>query len=1317
MSDRIAVSTAAAALRAALCVVLTTFAPTRADDLEHSFRNPPPATKPWVYWYWISDNISRDGITRDLEAMARAGIGEALIGNIFLDEIPAGRIKVLSEPWWDLVTHAIREGGRVGVDIGMFNCPGWSQSGGPWIRPEQAMRYLAASELRVTGPAHIERQLDTPAAPLQTVAVLAFRSPLDDAVSLASRHPHLTSQPAATNLDNLIDGRTDTLLPFPPNAGRGAGTFTLDIALDSPFTARTLVLTPGPTPWSAQVTVQAIGDAGQPRTVRTFPFDRSNHAIGVGPMPRGPVTITFPSTTARRFRLVFSAVNGDPTLAEADLTPAARVESFVEKQLGKMHPTPLPLWDAYRWPQPAEPDIPDLALQTNRIVNLTSRTDPSGILRWDVPQGDWVIQRIGMTPTGTRNSPASPEGQGLEVDKMNPVAARAHFQAFIGEALRRIPARDRKALKHIVADSYEMGSQNWTDGFADTFRQRYGYDPLPWLPVLSGRIVESADLADRFLWDLRRLVADHVATDYVGALRQLCHENNLELWLENYGHWGFPAEFLQYGGQSDRVGGEFWVTGDLGSIECRAASSCANTYGRPVVSAEAFTGGPAFQTAPSGLKARGDWAWSEGINHFVLHVCIHQPDQDRFPGINAWFGTEFNRHNTWFEPASAWIDYLRRSCALLQQGTRVADVAYFIGEDTPKMTGIRNPPLPPGYDFDYLNAEILVDKLDTANDRLVLPHGTSYRVLVLPPQSTLRPAVARKIATLIRNGATVVGPRPDRSPSLEHYPACDAEVRRITTEVWGAPTDGTATAPAPRPYGSGRVIPTADLQTFLTESGAGPDFESSVPLRFTHRRSGDTDIYFVANPKPQTLTTAVAFRVANKTPELWWPDSGRIERLALFHPAGNTVRLPLTLGPHGSVFVVFRSPVPPKANYAVAVTRAGTPILDARSAPTAAPAPANPNTITNNFTFAVWARPEADTTLVTESNRGVQGMAEPRNDALFPPHGDTFGTGNRAGAGLAIGRNGVCVFEHGANYFAPVLVHPTPIDAWTHIAIVYRDGQPSLYLDGRPTHTGLRSARAVHPGTGSASGSRFRGILGPFDLIPNPLTDADVAALAKTMPRPDSPAPAVQAQLLFDDHHHVQARLLDASPFDIEWADGHRSQVQTDPFPAQTRIDGPWDVEFDPQRGGPGLVKFDTLASWTQRSEPGVRNYSGTARYSYRFTWSPPPADARRPLLTVLDLGRVHDLAIVRLNGQTLGTLWQPPWQIDVTPALQPGTNLLTLDIVNTWNNRLAADASLPANQRLTHLAAPTVSATTPLLPAGLLGPVTLRTGQTCPAH
>jgi hypothetical protein len=1287
-----------------LLATLAACLPAWADLLEAGFSNPPPQTKPWCYWYWISDNSTETGITKDLEAMARVGIGQALIGNIFLDDVPAGKTKVLTPEWWALVGHALREGGRVGVNIGMFNCPGWSQSGGPWIKPEQAMRYLAFSETRVIGPQKFAQKLAAPKEQFQDVAVLAYPVPLNDCDSLTTKSPRVTCLPASGDGKVLVDGDLTTACAFPNGAGRGNAPFTVELSVAEPYTARSLQIVPTAEPFGADCELLAAGADGGFQTVRRFKCDRSNMATGVGFMPRGPVTVSFPAITAKQFRLVFTGLfagGKQAALAEITLSGAARLESFVEKQLGKMHPTPLPMWDTYLWATQSEPDDARLAIPQAGVRELSKQLSADGTLVWDVPPGEWVIQRIGMTPTGMRNSPASPEGQGLEVDKMNRRLAKHHFDAFIGDLLQRVPAAQRKAFTQVVADSYEMGSQNWTDGFDSQFRQRYGYEPKTWLPVLSGRLVGSADQSERFLWDLRRLVADRVAADYVGGLRDACQPHGLGLWLENYGHWGFPAEFLQYGGASDRIGGEYWVTGDLGSIECRAASSCANTYGKQFVSAESFTGGPAFQNAPSALKARGDWAFCEGVNHFVLHVYIQQPWEDKVPGINAWFGTEFNRHNTWFEQSKFWVDYLRRSCWLLQQGHRVTDVAYFIGEDAPKMTGVRQPALPVGRDFDYINADAIEESLTVKNGVLTLPHGTTYRVLVLPELTTMRPKVLRKIRDLVKAGATVVGRPPARSPSLEDFPQCDNEVRKLAIELWG---QADTQHPGERTFGMGRLVWGKSLEEVFVSLNSPPDFESSSPLRFTHRRTGGTDIYFVANPKAESLTTTATFRAGAKAPELWWPDSGKVEHPAVYDLTNGVVRLPLSFGPHGSVFVVFRGKAAPQVERIVSVTRNGREVLGTtlmRSV--SGTSDDRPNT----FSFAAWIKPSAATTLVRESNRGVVGMSEPRNDALAAPHGDSFGGTGHAGCGLAVGTNGVCVFEHGANYFAPTLVHAGAITDWTQVVVVYRDSQPSLYLNGTLVRTGLRSEHTVHSGAGAGGLAQFRGRLGGFTQFARALGDSEVTELLQTIPRPDQAASGPMIQLT-QNGSELSALSSVPGDYELSFADGKSRRLTVTEVPVPLALVGPWRVQFTANKDILESVTFDSLVDWTQRPEAGIKHFSGKAIYRQTFTVpATQTSDLRNQ--TYLDLGEVRDLATVRLNGRELGTLWLAPWRVDITGVIRAGENTLEIEVVNVWNNRLVGDAALPAGQRQTFLLAPTVKQNAPLLPAGLLGPVTVQ--------
>ncbi|MCC6698481.1 MAG: glycoside hydrolase family 2 [Candidatus Hydrogenedentes bacterium] len=825
-----------------------------AADLEKDFANPPDATKPRCYWYWMDGHITKEGITKDLEAMRQVGIGEGYIGVISgQTKLPADETAAvaLSDEWWGFIEHAVREGGRLGVDIGLFNSPGWSQSGGPWVTPDKAMRYVTLPETRLKGPQHFEGKLPAPVGDFQDVAVLAFPVPAGDGV--------LAKETARTSRSVIFE-------------------------MSAPFTARSVLVHPTKKV-NVAAELQVSDDGMQYRTVKTFTIDRHNLEINVGPVPLAPIVASFPAVTARFFKLNFSE---DCELGEIQLSPAMRVESFAEKSMIKMFQDPQPPFDFYTWPAQVEPDVPGLAVDPAKVLDLTASMASDGTLKWDVPEGEWIVLRSAMTPTGTKNSPSPPEATGLEVDKMNRDALKVHFDAYVGNLLNRIPAAERTAWKHVVADSYEMGPQNWTDGFAEDFAKRFGYDPMPWLPVLTGRVVGSAEQSDRFLWDLRRMVSDRVALDYVGGLRDLCNQHGLKMWLENYGHWGFPSEFLLYGGYCDEISGEFWVNGDLGSVELRDAASAAHIYGMPIVWAEAFTGGITFANAPRELKARGDWAFCEGINQFVLHVYIHQPWDDRRPGINAWFGTEFNRHNTWFAYSKPWIDYLRRCSVMLQAGMHVADVAYFIGEDAPKMTGIRKPELPAGYDFDYINADVIENRLSVKDGRFVLPDGMSFRLLVLPESKVMRPELLKKLQELAAAGGVVLGPKPERSPSLKNYPACDAEVQQIATALWNG----------------GGVLNETDLDMVLGRLQVPADVLCPKDILWKHRQDGDRDIYFVSNQREEARDEKVSFRVSDRAPELWWPDTGKIEAIPSVVRGGYTI-MTLHFDPAASVFVVF----------------------------------------------------------------------------------------------------------------------------------------------------------------------------------------------------------------------------------------------------------------------------------------------------------------------------------------------------------------------------------------------------------------------------
>lgn len=878
-----------------------------ATPLEAGFANPPRSAAPAVYWYWISDDISAEGITRDLEAMASVGIVEALIGNVDVNteraglEGTRGPITALSDQWWSMVAHAMREGQRLGVDVGLFNAPGWSQSGGPWVRVERSMRYLTHAEITVRGPAQFAGRIDAPDPNFQDVAVIAMPRPSLEGTAIENTNASIRSSAPIPNIESLIDGDLTTPVTLPAAAG-ASDPLNIDITVKDSFTARSIEVHPGTAESHLFVELQLQSDEGEYQTVRSFDVDRRRNRPDLGPMSTKPITASFSPVTGKKFRLRISNLQDGESrgsVTEIRLTSAARLERYVEKQLGKMWQTPAPSWDTYMWDPQDGLDDTALSVSSSEIIDLTDKLQADGTLRWNVPAGEWVVARFGMAPTNVQNAPASPEATGLEIDKMNAAHVRQFFNDFVGEALRRIPEADRQSFKTVVIDSYEVGSQNWTDGFADRFEASYGYDPIPWLPVLTGRVVGTTDQSERFLWDLRRLVADMISYEYVGTMRDEANRSGLSLWIENYGHWGYPGESLQYGGQSNQVGAEFWVNpADRGPIEIRAAASAAHTYGLPRVSAEAFTNNPKDQwsLAPWSLKPFGDRASAQGINHFVLHVYIHQP-RDEKPGVNAWFGTEFNRNNTWFHRSYAWIDYLKRSHFLLQQGDNVADIAYFTGQDAPKMTGIRSPELPDGYEFDYVNAEAIVDLMTVEDGDLVLPGGSRYRLLVLPPQDTMTPEVLTSIARLVMNGAAVYGPAPVRSPSLRGYPDADRTVRQLAEEMWG---DCALTEDQSFSYGRGKVfcggsLPSALARIDVPQDVSGIDFER---IAWAHRTSDEGEIYFVANHSDDAQAVSPSFRDGSGRAELWDPVTG--ERFELDQSG-------FDLAPRESVFVVFRN--------------------------------------------------------------------------------------------------------------------------------------------------------------------------------------------------------------------------------------------------------------------------------------------------------------------------------------------------------------------------------------------------------------------------
>ena len=534
------------------------------------------------------------------------------------------------------------------------------------------------------------------------------------------------------------------------------------------------------------------------------------------------------------------------------------------------------------------------------IVDLTQKMDKEGRLAWDAPAGKWTVLRFGHTSTGMENAPAPASGRGLECDKLSREGIEACFRGLMGKIIEDVGPAAGKTLVTTHIDSWENGSQNWTARMREEFKARRGYDLLPFLPAFTGRVVGSLEVSERFLADLRQTVSDLVVENYAGHMRELAARHGMKLSIEAYGG---PCIDLPYAGRADEPMGEFWVGG--GAIETlKEMASAAHVYGKPILGAESFTAADQekWLEHPGSVKALGDQAFTDGVNRFVFHRYALQPWTDRRPGMTMGpWGLHYERTQTWWDWSPAWHQYLARCQYLLRQGRFTADICYLEPETAPRAAPLR---VRRGYDYDNVCAEVVLTRLKVDGGRLVLPDGLGYRVMVLPETGEMTPALLAKVKELVEAGATVLGPRPRKSPSLSGYPGCDAEVKRLADELWG---DCDGKTVKERAFGKGRVAWGFTPEELLAKTGVGPDFSSGARLRFIHRVAGDRDIYFVSNPSPDPVTAACAFRVSGKRPELWNPETGAIERGAVHEEKVGATTVSLPLGPQGSVFVVFQS--------------------------------------------------------------------------------------------------------------------------------------------------------------------------------------------------------------------------------------------------------------------------------------------------------------------------------------------------------------------------------------------------------------------------
>jgi hypothetical protein len=921
-------------------------------NLEAGFLNPPESAKPRVWWHWMNGNITKEGIRADLEWMHRVGIGgfQNFDAALMTPQIVDKRLVYMTPEWKDAFLFTTKLADSLGLEMAIAGSPGWSESGGPWVKPEQAMKKLVWSETRIEGGKPFADKLPKPPSvtgPFQNLlmreafsltgqqeapqpefyadaAVVAYRIPEGD-VSLASLNPTITSSGGKFSLAALTDGdlTTSTLLPY-TKPGENAW-IQFEFARPEAMQALTIVGGgfSGMFGFGADPNNRALEVSDDGKTFRKI--------LDISPGGVEQKTLTFDPVTAKYFRFTWKTPTPQPPfnigaafgfdigampkapegtqIAEIVLHKLARINRFEEKAAFTT------ATDLYTALTPAV--SPDEAIKKADVIDLTSMMKSDGTLEWTPPAGNWNVIRLGYSLTGHKNSPASPEATGLEVDKLNAGHVKAYFNNYLDQYKDATGGlMGSKGLQYVITDSWEAGTQNWTDDMMAEFAKRREYDMLPWLPVLTGHIVESAEASERFLWDFRKTIGDLTAENHYDQLTDILKERGMARYTESHESGrAFIGDGMEVKRKAAVPMSATWTPGGLDpgtevatryKADVRESASVAHIYGQNLVAAESMTAiGSAWAWSPELLKPTADMELANGLNRFVIHTSVHQPVDDKIPGLGLGpFGQWFTRHETWAEQAGPWMTYLARSCYMLQQGEFVADVAYFYGEDNniTALFGEKLPAIPEGFNYDFVNADALINLLSASKGRITTPSGMNYRVLALDANSTqMSLPVLRKISELVNAGAIVAGPKPVGTPSLSDN---QQEFATLTAQLW-ANENGVNVV------GKGKVYAGQSLTDVLKSLEVMPDFQYTRPqdntnLMFVHRKMEQVEFYWINNRNNRVEDLEATFRVEGKEAEIWHPETGKIEQ-ASYSIADGLTKVPLHLVPHDAVFVVFRN--------------------------------------------------------------------------------------------------------------------------------------------------------------------------------------------------------------------------------------------------------------------------------------------------------------------------------------------------------------------------------------------------------------------------
>jgi len=884
---------------------------------EELFRSPPQVYRPETWFHFIGGNVAKEGITADLEAIADAGFSgvqlfsgvDVSILTLFQERFggawpgTSSQIACLSDLWDDAVRHAAEECRRLGLRFTMQNCLGWSMAGGPWIEPSNAMRHLVWSRTDVEDINTTDITLAQPQPSEEAwrdykdVAVLAFPTPLDDSgeplkpQSVRSNRPELpwTDFLTENNKNKFSLSSTPEHDPHWVEVTFSDFTVVRTVEISSnrgSSVNRAWCYEPGVT-----VTVQAILPDGTAREVLHTVLPQSNLQDN-----RSISLACSEVTDAHTYRITI-ANKHNMTLDSLRLFSAARKNNW-EGMAGWTLRSIVRESENFRQSQAA-------FVNPAQIHDITMMMDGQGKLKWNVPPGKWTILRIGHVNTGKRNIPASPAGTGWECDKLSETGTDAHFDGFIGRLSGKGGPLADGLLNGILWDSWECGTQTWTNDMEVEFNRISGYPLRKWLPAVFGYVVGDHETTTRFLRDWRGAIGELFAHKFYGRMAKLAKDNGLTISYETAAGDIFPADILEYYQYADVPMCEFWhpfSERPLNFKPIKPTTSAARLYGKPRIAAEAFTSlNLTWDEQWEMLKEIANINSVEGVTHFVFHTYTHNPRTDFLPpgaSMGSKIGTPFLRGQTWWKHMPEFTTYLARCTYLLERGKPVSDVLWYLGDEIDHKPD-QNAPFPEGFKYDYCNPDVLLNRLSVRDGMLVTPEGIRYRVLWLPDNPRMLPQTLEKMYALVRDGASIIGNAPDRLATLSDATVAQQHFDVAVQNIWG-----NASKRGIRKVGKGVVISGMTLAEALNELKIEPDVIGSDAL-WAHRSIEGADWYYVAAPIGNGFVGTLDFRNHGKKVEIWDPVTGTITS-ANASRKGDRTSVALDLPQSGSCFVVFR---------------------------------------------------------------------------------------------------------------------------------------------------------------------------------------------------------------------------------------------------------------------------------------------------------------------------------------------------------------------------------------------------------------------------